>query len=835
MSSDALQVRLARQLDKVAKKKDRALRSSAADLQRELLAATLAECGTIAARLATPEMSTALLVKARLLLLEGEIRAHLGHLDLAMLALGRAAALFHADGSPRSSALAATALLHLGRCYRQMGDHSTALSLWGSAAENIRNGEDSQLLVTYLLLTCVEADRRQELSAYLDWLAANPGVMRSSGRPVHRLSAYLDGRVDMSLRDLRQLEKQLATGFPGRPELSVLAAHAYLNRLRWHPREADEALDCLVRAIAASSAGSDLYTVARANHLAAEGFCLAGRRDEALRPALACWAAVQLNAGRTCSSRLRASARAVGSWAVAIALDCAASRQDWNLQAELLATLHLERVPGRSAAPQAMISAATPLGTELVELDLASISAPDLCLRPHHDVVDSWSAPPPATRVFVGGRSALSEAGRAHLGTAGGSGAPVDVLLEQLHRQIVGGRRDSCWWLSWVCETSVFSVVVRDGHPPVGERVKLTDHKELRRALWELASCVGTRPLTEEQNAPISTRTTFQSLRSYDSLEELELTQPLGRLVPAGIVEQLAARPAERPLDVFTCTAPELSGVPWPIVPLTPGYQARRLVEVCTLRVVALTGPESVGGPRSWDARWAAGRPPQGGTGSASCSDPTGQLRWTPLLASEISPERQSRNEVFGGATPARLTEVERFLGQFQPGQPGILVLRGVAQWDSPDPTRNGLRFPAGDVLEARQFLGTTNVSAGLRCPRLVLLSTRQPTTFPIVRGGEVVEHVTAFLAAGAHDVVFTAADVADSSFAHAFDLDIETNISNAEDPARWLRERQLRLLGQWRHFSLTMEHEPEDIRSPLPLIWGYYRVAHGVCPSPGQ
>ncbi|SNQ50818.1 hypothetical protein FRACA_540004 [Frankia canadensis] len=833
MSPDFLQTRLLTQLTRVTGKKDRALGIGAPDRRRELLTAALAECDTIAAQLAAPG-APAPLVKAPLLRLDGEIRAHLGHLDLAMLTLGRSAALLHTDGVPLFPEPAAAAFLHLGRCYRQLGDASTAIRMFEAAARTTRRSRDSQYVVA-LMLTCVEADRRPELAACLDALEVKPAVLKPPDRAVYRLCAYLDGRADLSLRELRRLEKQCAVRRPGDAERSVLAASAYLHRMRWHPGDADDALDCLRRAAdaaALAARGFDPYTVACARRLAAEGLMLAGRREEALGAALESWAATQRNAARTSSGRLRVSARALGDRAVAIALDCAASQRDWRLQAELLATLHLERQPGRSAAPRDVICAAAPLGPELAGLDIVSVAAPDLCLAAHRDVVDAWSVPPAIPRVSVEGRCALADAERASGGTHGGPDRSTVVGLEQLHRQVAGGRRETCWWLSWVSGASVFSTVLPDGRPPAGERVDLADDQELRHALSALAHCVGITPLTTSQEPPISTRTTFTSLRSHDSLEELEVTRPLAALVPATLVTRLTDDATRPVLDVLACIAPELSGVPWPIVPLRPGPQATRLVERCTLRVLVPTGPQGIAEPGP-GAEWRAGAGPFRRGGRTSCSDPTGQLRWTPVLASDICPGRQPPAGTLGGASPARYIQVEEFLARYQPASPGTLLLRGVAHWDGPDMTRHGLRFPAGAVLEARRFRGPTSDAAWLRCPAHVLLSTRQPATFPIVRGGESVQYAGALLTAGARTVVFTAADVADSSFAHAVDLDIEANLADTEDPARWLRDYQLRLLHQWRHFSLTMEHEPEDIRSPLPLIWAYYQAAQGVAWPP--
>ncbi|ROP41767.1 CHAT domain-containing protein [Saccharothrix texasensis] len=305
----------------------------------------------------------------------------------------------------------------------------------------------------------------------------------------------------------------------------------------------------------------------------------------------------------------------------------------------------------------------------------------------------------------------------------------------------------------------------------------------------------------------------YLHLAAWMSPEEQIISHTIGALLPDALVDLL--RTADAPLEVTIAAAREFGCVPWPIA-VVPGTQDR-LIEHAVLRMWT-SAPTQL-------SRRSRPQPPAGTPIPflLACDNPDGTLR----ERTAISPVSSARTLLGGpdSAVPATKDTLMSTLHEIGPGTPGLFYYRGHAVHDS-DPAWSTLPLTEGFVQAGELFGTLDDGTPFLPMPSRVMVTGCSSSGGSLL-AGEGLGLAAGLIQAGATQVVSTAIDIMDTSFTEAFeDLLIKGMLAPGTDHAVLLRAAQLRMLREWKIYSLRggFDHR-EDIKDPHPIIWTAYHA----------
>ncbi|WP_067488075.1 CHAT domain-containing protein [Nocardia ignorata] len=296
------------------------------------------------------------------------------------------------------------------------------------------------------------------------------------------------------------------------------------------------------------------------------------------------------------------------------------------------------------------------------------------------------------------------------------------------------------------------------------------------------------------------------------SPDELALTEPLAALVPQQVRAVLADRTSSADVKRLALAfSPELSVVPWPILPV--GGPDQRLVELCCLRVWCSQGVE---GKRTSPPEPLGPLPI-----SVCCDDPTGTLRPGRLFAAA------SAHFVLGSADTGRVElasrdNVARALSWTRHNLPQSLAFFRSHSDQGYDAAHSTLRLAGEDEIVAGELHGRYGTGEPfVPMPTRVVLSSCSSSSMS-GHGGASIGLAAGCIAAGASGVVATGIDVADVPFTLDLDNQLISYLRHGAEHDRQLRELHIRLLHEWRTGGRTRRW-PDEITESHPLVWSYY------------
>lgn len=307
----------------------------------------------------------------------------------------------------------------------------------------------------------------------------------------------------------------------------------------------------------------------------------------------------------------------------------------------------------------------------------------------------------------------------------------------------------------------------------------------------------------------------LRALADEGSPDELELMCPLTKLIPSYLTTVALRRSSEEPLQVFFVMPPELSCVPWAVVPLSaPNFRVVRLVERIELHVITPTA-----------VRARAAKPRHSRCFRrivVSCCNPTGDLLPWPPVDADIVLDGNSLDE--GGVPLERFLQVAE---ELDPPPDSVLFIRSHLSTGSSTNyiADQGIAFMDG-VLSARSLnLREEDGTPVCRLPGRVVLALCSGAGSADA-SGLVLGLAAACRLAGAEEVVTTLFDVIDSAWSCELDHRLAEIAVRPEPLATSLRTLQLECLSEWRSAAVTAsEHSPDE--GPTPFTWAAYGVVN--------
>jgi hypothetical protein len=589
--------------------------------------------------------------------------------------------------------------------------------------------------------------------------------------------------------------------------------------------EALKVLERLLQQLADETAPP--WTIARVQQVVADILVGEGRHEEALDRALSSWVVLDEFRYHTGSPRLRRTIHDSYALARRAAMTAAAELQDWRLLSELIEAARLQSasdiegsleefdaaIGGRRPSPRASRG-------DIRTINVDSLAAPYSYI--YDDLTDSRTDLGMAADVTVAGRSMIAvarEKARKHaLHVVGGR---KSVALESCLARAYNG--DALWWSTWHERGLIFWTISRRTGPTDGGYIDLTADPALRDALT--VCCEGNRLLVPWPGGG-SSQDLEQALRVCDSAEELALTGLLARLLPPQVRHKLekgqAAAAASR---LLISPAPELAGVPWPILPVAGSpelpvrmierYELQFVPSLATIADVVQAGdyPEAKRVPYVM-----------------SCDYLTPDTFPAPPRAAAVrfgTAQQRAGHPDISLATPEA---VASFLRSLEPGLPGLITFRTHFSSIAGDPTASGFEL-SGGTLEAGWLL-PRDLRAGrtvLALTSRVLLSCCSTSAAQERYGGESLGLVAACLYSGARMIVATSVNILQTSFTNELDELLIEMMLASHSHVRGLHVLQSQMLRDWRSSNKLKSHMGgSDIKASLPVIWAYYQ-AYGV------
>jgi hypothetical protein len=557
------------------------------------------------------------------------------------------------------------------------------------------------------------------------------------------------------------------------------------------------------------------WTVARVGQDIALLHLMLGNNEEALAEATQAW--LLHDAGRSAvgSAYLRRVIERRYSRTRSVALQAACRMKAWGVVMELIETARLQVVPELLGDHSAFDS---------VRRTGEAPSNRSGSLRGHHvlrvERLPEW--PLAAYNRLMEGR--LETHGRYFVGPLERSLLshllPSQSYVPQLRHFITTTsehllRPDTlapgfdCAWGTWTERRYLFWWLF-DGKEILGGELDLTRHSETESSLARLRAAFASE---EGDESP-----TFDEA---DSFEELELTRPLVDLIADPLLQRIRGAPPGAPLRVTVHLAPDLRVIPWPILPVDESHGlATRLIEKAVFQYVPSlatqmrmepTGPLQSGGDRGF---------PLG------CRLLGRQASYTarPEAAFGLEGLQGTRMEA-----PATLENVMFAMRDLEPGANGLAFFACHFAPREDDPASSGLELSNAN-LQAAFLFGRDQVDkrplVGL--PSHVVLSCCSSAGLTRT-GGATFGFVSACMHAGARHLIATAVDISDVPFTDAFDDMLMSMMLSTADHAGDLRHLQLRMLDEWRTFTLRgWRHGNNGLGGPTPTVWAYYQ-AYGM------
>jgi len=755
-------------------------------------------------------------------LLSAECSFMLGDFDSAIATMMASASAYLKLAHRDKDADLANATYELSRFYSRLGDGKRAGVF---AAETYkrspRKERDLQRLI-WCQAAIIAAGDRVVVAELLSELTAIQ--VREPEASMFLMLEHVSGYRRHSLGDLVAANERIAAGVSA--ESSVLFGLAVANELRNAGQlpQARGVLEALLERLDAEAAPP--WTQARVRQVVADLLLRELRYREALDAALASWVVLDEGRYRTGSSRLRRTIQDSYALARRTAMSAAASLHDWALLSELIESARLQAgsdIEGSLAEFDvaadghhvAHARGATRRPTRTIHID--ELPAPLNLI--YEDLTDGRTDLGPPADISVAGNTVLASSRERHLGNALHMTSKRTTLpLETYVSATAVGH--AVWWSTWYERGLLFWTLWLPGGSVEGGQIDLETDHDLR---WALTACCegnGMRPPW-----PISGLRAFdlnEALLHCGSPSELELTRALGHLMPAQLSAAAQGKSAFRHRPrLLISPAPELSCVPWPILPIGPQAESRmRLIEFYELQFIPSLASIAAAPP-------AAAQQQETVPFTMSCDyfEPDNFPAPPQKSAFRFGTARQRATDP--GIALATPEAVATFLRHLDPGSPGLTVFRTHFVSVGGDPTASGFQLDNGrlevgwllprDVKAGRTVLGMTT---------RVLLSCCSTSAAQERYGGESLGLVAACISCGARMIIATSVNIPHTSFTNRFDERLTEMMLGSASHVRGLRDLQCQMLREWRgNGGRNIGSAGGDINDPLPIVWAYYQA----------
>lgn len=559
---------------------------------------------------------------------------------------------------------------------------------------------------------------------------------------------------------------------------------------------------------------ADLVTDARVVQAIGAAAARAGDADASLRHYLLAWTRYDDLRYRVGSMSIRRAIDAELVRSRSGAMAATVSRADWRQLLELIESCRLQAtldVPGSGAElDQALATGVYKKPPSTAARTVYVDGLPDIFRAAAEDLFGARADVSDQCDIYVGGISSLAEARAAD----GVTDARPRLEAEQVIQ------RHSCpedlWWSNW-CENGVlYWVLARDGAVVDAGTIDLVSDEDLSHALSVVSLRYNIVP-----SWPVPAAVADVDLTHYlavaDSFEELQLTSALARVLPRAVCTPGA--PGRR---LFISNAAELAPIPWPILPLNlVASPVIRLVEqfelhfLPSLSVLERVRDETVTETnRELPFLLACDYfPTPAGPG--------------PLPSRQAQTVLTAREQCDGAGELYEATAVNvlRFLRALPRGTEGVAFFRAHYEWADSDPGSSGMvladeALPSG-LLGAHDPATRQTV---LNLPSTVVMSCCSTSGSRERNGGETLGLAPLAMMAGARRLIVTSVEIRHTPFTVALDDMLIDLAVQPGDHFAALRTLQLRLLHEWRRYSLRDVSALRDI-TPTPDIWAHYQA----------
>lgn len=168
---------------------------------------------------------------------------------------------------------------------------------------------------------------------------------------------------------------------------------------------------------------------------------------------------------------------------------------------------------------------------------------------------------------------------------------------------------------------------------------------------------------------------------------------------------------------------------------------------------------------------------------------------------------------------------VLRFLRALPRGSEGVAFFRAHYEWAESDPGSSGIVL-ADEALPSG-LLGAYDPATGqtvLNLPSTVVMSCCSTSGSRERNGGETLGLAPLAMMAGARRLIVTSVEICHTPFTVALDDMLIDLAIRPGDHFAAVRTLQLRLLDEWRRYSLRDVRALRDI-TPTPDIWAHYQA----------
>jgi hypothetical protein len=502
------------------------------------------------------------------------------------------------------------------------------------------------------------------------------------------------------------------------------------------------------------------------------------------------------------------------------ALAAAARQHDWSRLLELIESCRLQ-------ASFNVVASATELDEVLAagEYEKPSRGAhyfidrgslPQVFEMAAGDVLDSRADVTGQVDVYVGGASSLAMARAADGRTAARPRLDANEVMRK------HARPEDFWWSSWHENGVVYWVLSQGSVPVDGGTIDLSADEALREALSIVCLRYHIEP-SWPVPASVEQADLTYFLAEADTFEELQLTSSLARVLPPAVRE-----PGDPGQRLFISCAPELAAIPWPILPVGTGTSpTTRLVERFELRFApSLALLRQLG--------------EAGETRPVACSgdlpflltcdyfpDAKRPVRLPARRAQTILAARELLDSA-AGVQEATVADLSRVLRSIPPGLEGVAFFRTHYAWVEDNLVDGGIALADGILLSG--MFGAHDRVTGqpiVGLPSTVVMSCCSTSGNRARNGGESLGLAPLAMMAGARRLIVTSVEIRDTAFTVALDDMLIDIAVQPGDHFAALRALQLRLLSEWRLYSLRNVETLQDT-TPTPDIWGHY-LAYGA------
>jgi hypothetical protein len=712
----------------------------------------------------------------------------------------------------------------LARVYVDIGQFGLAAECAADALTNggTESGSDLPAMLRGLLLRV--ADDRNELSCATSLYAAIRSVLLNEGPGASSTASLLDakyGLAEFAYREQwRRASNDILPMADNQVRLGVLVA---LTRAAICEGFFDEAGQHVRDALETSRAHEPFWRQTAIHGLESEIHFASGRSDEALGAALVGWA-LGLPALLLCKDDYgRSGIRRTLAGCIATAIEVAHSMKDWNLLAELIENSRLQVTHNAQLKVQ----------------DDAPVSYPDWIVELLPKALSNGLLPKALSNgAIAAGQTAIlcgdwkSQLSRPIVVYNRGSRRLIDALAQtdieaardfeavDAFEDLTDGLiRGALVWSASVQRGILYWTLTDSSGSFSGGSLDLTK-EPVTVFLSELRELLSAGPLDFSPYGH-SGADVYSALSREGSPEEVSLTDSLAGIIPDEIKKIALVRTAQDPLVVMFSVPPELSAVPWGVLPIDrSATEVVRLVE--RVQLTFLT-----------PAALRLASPPANSMDmiprrlQMSVCNPAGDLLDAPAVgADRVLDGNPSGNSSRGSGKVSLRDFFELFVDQDWAGD-GVLFIRShlASASRAGNIADSGIAF-ADKVLTARNLSVRSDSGEPVaRMPRRVVLALCSGSGSADASGLALGLAASCRLA-GAEEVLTSNYDVLDTEWAGEFDHRLASAAIRPEPMSVAFRELQLASLKEWKLASMRSGFSGADI-DPLPLIWASYGVVN--------